>query len=361
MRHTAASTARCRTGRAAASWQVCSGRIFDITIDTTSPTGDPRPLTTKKTPDLNLLPIAVALYDQLSVSRAARQLGMSQPAVSKALRRLRDAFEDPLFVRSSRGIVPTPRAHTIVAAARVHLEQLQEELVRGEGFDPDASTRPITLAVSDVAEMAFFPAILQHLRIHAPRCPVSTVSVPDEQLARGLESGDIDLAAGYFPALALRNFRQRRLSRHGFACLMRAGHPLWKPRLTVSAFLAAEHIVVHRGSRSQEVLERFIERRKMRRKIAVYTPHVLSVPFMVMESSFVATLPFAVVTRFAAITSRVVAALPPFDIQYDLKLHWHRRFDKEPRSLWLREQLASVFKDHRWLAPPTGPAPFLES
>jgi DNA-binding transcriptional LysR family regulator len=314
-----------------------------------------------KTPDLNLLPIAIALYDQLSVSRAARQLGMSQPAVSKALRRLREAFDDPLFVRGPSGIVPTPRAHGIVRAARPHLQLLQQDLLNGERFDPAVSTRPITLAMSDIAEMAFFGSVLEHLRRHAPKCPVSTVSVRDEQLAEGLEKGDIDVAAGYFPSLAMRNFRQRRLSKHGFACLMRAGHPLWRSRLTVATYLAAEHVVVRRQGRSQDLLERYIERRKMRRKIAVYTSHVLSVPFIVMESQLVATLPYAVVTRFASLTSRVAAALPPFDIPYDLKLHWHRRFDKEPRSVWLRDQLAAVFKDHQWLEPPTGPAPFLDS
>ena len=317
---------------------------------------------TAKTPDLNLLPIAIALYDELSVSRAARRLGMSQPAVSKALRRLRETFDDPLFVRSPGGIVPTPRVHGIVRASRAHLHELQEELIKGEAFDPTASTRPITLAVSDVAEMAFFPSILAYFRLHAPKCPVGTLTVPDPQLAEGLESGDIDVAAGYFPALARRNFRQRRLSRHGFACLMRSGHPLWRPRLTVSSFLAADHVVVRReGGRSQEVLERFVERRKMRRKVSVYASHVLSVPFMVMDSPLVATLPHAVVTRFAALTPRLAAALPPFDIQYDLKLHWHRRFDNEPRSIWLRDQLACIFKEHSWVAPPSGPAPFLES
>jgi DNA-binding transcriptional LysR family regulator len=315
----------------------------------------------QKSPDLNLLHIAIALYDDLSVSRAARHLGMSQPAVSKALRRLRETFDDPLFVRSPRGIVPTPRAHAIVRAARPHLQHLQEDLLKGERFDPATSTRPFTVAVSDVAEMAFFPSIVEHFRTHAPKCLVSTISVSDPQLAEGLEKGDIDLAAGYFPALALRNFRQRRLSRHGFACLMRAGHPLWKSRLTVSAFQAAEHVVVHSEGRSLEVLERFIERRKIRRKIGVYTSHVLSVPFIVMESPLVATLPFAVVTRFASLTSGVAASLPPFDVQYELKLHWHRRFDNDPRSLWLREQLAAVFKDHKWLEPPSGPAPFLDS
>jgi len=85
------------------------------------------------------------------------------------------------------------------------------------------------------------------------------------------------------------------------------------------------------------------------------------VPFMVMESDLIATLPFAVVTRFASLTRDVVAALPPFDVHYDLKLHWHRRFDNEPRSLWLRDQLATVFKDHVWLEPPKGPGPFIQS
>ncbi len=310
-------------------------------------------------PDLNLLPIVVTLYEELSVSRAARQLGMSQPAVSKALRRLRDTFDDPLFVRGPSGIVPTPRAHAIVRAARPHLQQLQEDLLKGEHFDPATSTRAIVLGLSDIAEMAFLPSILEHFRAHAPKCPVSTLTLSDTQLAEGLEKGDVDVAAGYFPALAQRNFRQRRLTKHGFACLMRAGHPLWKSRLTMTAYLAAEHVAIRRANRSQEVLERFIERRKMRRKIAMYTSNVLSVPFIVMDTQLVATLPYAVVTRFASITSQLAAALPPFDITYDLKLHWHRRFDNEPRSIWLRDQLAAVFKDHQWVQPPQGPAPFL--
>jgi DNA-binding transcriptional LysR family regulator len=314
-----------------------------------------------KTPDLNLLPIVIALYDELSVSRAARQLGMSQPAVSKALRRLRESFDDPLFVRGPIGIVPTPRAHAIVRAARPHLQHLQEDLLKGELFDPAISARPIVLGLSDIAEMAFLPSILDHFRVHAPKAPVRSVTVQDVKLAEGLEKGDVDVAAGYFPALAQRNFRQRRLSKHGFACLMRAGHPLWKKRLTVAAYLAADHIAIRREGRSQELLERFIERRKMRRKIAMYTSNVLSVPFIVMDTQLVATLPYAVVTRFASLTARVAAALLPFDLTYDLKLHWHRRFDNEPRSIWVREQLAAVFKDHQWLEPPAGPPPFLES
>jgi DNA-binding transcriptional LysR family regulator len=314
-----------------------------------------------KSPDLNLLPIMVALYDELSVSGAGRRLGMSQPSVSKALRRLRDAFDDPLFVRGPSGLVPTPRAHAIVRAARPHLKHLQDDLLREEGFDPARSTRPITLAISDVAEMALFPSIIEHFRRRAPQCDVSAVSASVDELANGLENGDIDIAAGYHPALALRNFRKRLLSRHGFACLLRAGHPLFKSRLTSADYVAAEHIGVRREGSSQEVLERFVERRKLNLKTAVYTSHVLSVPFIVMESDLIATLPYAVVTRFASFTAEVKAALPPFDLAYDLRLHWHRRFDNDPRSAWIRDQMTALFKDHQWLEPPIGPAPFLES
>lgn len=310
--------------------------------------------------DLNLLPIAVALYDELSVSRAAQRLGMSQPGVSRALQRLREVFDDPLFVRRPDGVAPTPRAHALVRAARPHLQHLQNHLVDDDVFDPRVSTRPITLAISDVAELTFFPRVIAHFRRLAPKCPVNTAPLSGTTLANELENGGVDVAAGYFPALSLRSFRQRKVSKHGFACLLRAGHPLWKPRLPVSAYLAAEHIVVRPENRSQEVLERFIERRRMHRKVAVSTSHVLSVPFIVMESDLMATLPYAVATRFAQLTPAVVAALPPFDITYELKIHWHRRFDNDPRSVWLREQLATVLRAHPWSPPPAGPAPYIE-
>src|SRR5947209_61121 len=114
--------------------------------------------------DLNLLPIALALYDELSVSRAAQTLGMSQPAVSMALRKLRATFNDPLFVRAPRGVTPTPRAHALIAIARPLVTELQQRLLAEEQFNPGISTRPFTFAMSDVGEMVFLPKILERLR-----------------------------------------------------------------------------------------------------------------------------------------------------------------------------------------------------
>jgi DNA-binding transcriptional LysR family regulator len=299
----------------------------------------------RKNPDLNLLPIAFALYDELSVSRAARLLGMSQPAVSMALRRMRETFDDPLFIRVANGIAPTPRAHAIVRQARPLVERLNESLLKGASFDPATSTRTITLAMTDVGEMAFLADIHDQLRTRAPQCAIRSVSVSATQLAHDLEKGEIDLAVGYFPSLALKNFRSRRVRIHQFACLMRAGHPLAK-RLTPADFVAAEHLVIRADGRSQEVLERFLERRRIRRKVAIVTPHFLAVPFILERTNLIATMPYAVASQFVSLAPRLAIVQPPYEIPgFDLKLHWHRRFDNEPRSRWLREQMTAVFSD----------------
>ena len=312
------------------------------------------PLVPTKSPDLNLLPIAFALYDELSVSRAARLLGMSQPAVSMALRRMRETLDDPLFIRVAAGVAPTPRAHAIIQAARPLVARLQEDLLKGQTFDPATTTRTFTLALSDVGEMAFLPILLGPLRSRAPHCAIRAASAAPAQLAHELEKGEVDMALGYFPALTSKNFRHRRLSTHRFACLLHVDNPIRADRLSAQDFLAAEHIVVREDGRSQEVVERFFERRRVRRRIAVYASHFLGVPFVIARSNLIATVPYAVAEEFARMSPQLAVALPPFDMPgFELKLHWHRRFDNEPRNRWLREQVTALLRDdRRATAPP---------
>jgi DNA-binding transcriptional LysR family regulator len=307
-----------------------------------------------KTLDLNLLPIAFALYDELSVSRAARLLGMSQPAVSMALRRMRETFDDPLFIRVASGIAPTPRAHAIIQGARPLVSRLQQDLLKGQTFDPTATTRPFALGLSDVGEMAYLPIVLPHLRSLAPKAAIRAVSEASAQLAHELEKGEVDVAIGYYPSLASKNFRQRRLSSHGFACLLRRDHPKRAERLSVADYVAAEHIAVREHGRSQEVMERFFERRRVRRKVVVYASHFLGVPALIASSDLIATVPYAMAEDFARMSPQLAVALPPFEIPgFDLKVYWHRRFDNEPRNRWLREQLIGLFgKDARPTLPP---------
>jgi DNA-binding transcriptional LysR family regulator len=135
--------------------------------------------------------------------------------------------------------------------------------------------------------------------------------------------------------------------------LLRADHPSLAERLSLAAYTSAEHVVVRAEGRSQGVLERFLERRRITRTVALLTPHFLSVPFLVTRSNLLATIPHSVALHFAAMSPELAVAAPPFEAPtFDLKLHWHRRFDNEARSRWLRDQLAVVFRED-----PTMPQP----
>jgi DNA-binding transcriptional LysR family regulator len=297
--------------------------------------------------DLNLLPIVFALYDERSVSRAAKAIGMSQPAVSMALRKLRAHFDDPLFIRAARGVAPTPRAHALVKASRPLLAQLQEDLLSKQTFDSVRSTRAFTFALSDVGELVFLPRLIERLRGEAPHCTLRSVSMPPQQTARGLEKGEIDLAVGYFPDLVQNNFFQQRLFTHRFACLMRADHPRYAKRLSLKAFLEIEHAVVHAEGRSHELFEKRLERKRIRRKIALHTPHFLSIPIILSRSDLMATVPHALGLYFARLAPQQFAvAMPPFEVGgFDVKQHWHRRVHHDARNQWLRRQVAELFND----------------
>jgi len=297
--------------------------------------------------NLNLLPIAFALYDERSVSGAAKALGMSQPAVSMALRKLRTHFNDPLFIRTARGVEPTPRAHALVKASRPLVARLQEDLLSEQTFDAVRSARAFAFALSDVGEIVFLPRLIERLRAAAPHSAIRSLSMPPRHIARGLESGDIDLAVGYFPDLVQNNFFQQRLFTHHFACLMRADHPRYAKRLSMKAFLEIEHAVVHAEGRSHELFEKLLERRKIRRRIALHTPHFLSIPVIVSRSDLMATVPHALALYFARLAPQQFAvAMPPLEVPgFDVKQHWHRKVHHDPRSRWLRAQLAELFND----------------
>jgi DNA-binding transcriptional LysR family regulator len=295
--------------------------------------------------DLNLMPVMVALLEEGSGSAAARRLGMSQPAVSAALGRLRTTFADPLFVRTSRGMEPTPRMSALIGPVRNALAVVENEVLRDTSFDPATSTRSVTLALSDIGEMVFLPRILERLGHTAAGMSVRSVTLPPAQTERGLELGEIDLAVGYFPDLKGHSFFQQRLFSHGFTCLLRAGHPFKGPRLTVKQFMELGHAVVRAEGRSQEVFERFLEKQGVRRRVVLNTPHFMSIPLIIAKSDMVATVPLAVGTSFAQ-SSQIRLVKPPFAIpSFDLRQHWHRRFHHDPQCKWLRGVVHSLFND----------------
>ncbi|MBV8628096.1 MAG: LysR family transcriptional regulator, partial [Paraburkholderia sp.] len=244
--------------------------------------------------DLNLIPYLVAMEETRNVSRAAERLGVSQPRVSTALGRLREYFGDPLFVRTSRGMEPTPRAMALIPAAREALGSIEKGLLESQEFDPATSTHTFSLALSDVGEIVFLPRLLQLFAERAPNANLRSVSLPPSHVERGLESGDVDLAVGYFPDLSGNNFFQQRLFTHRFICLLRSGHPLARAPLTLEQFVNSGHAVVRAEGRSQEVLEKFLEKKRIRRRAVLETPHFMSLPFILARTDLIATVPHAI-------------------------------------------------------------------
>jgi len=295
--------------------------------------------------DLNLLPIAIVLYEERGVGKAATRLGMSQPAVSSALAKLRKAFDDPLFIRTAHGMEPTPRAQALIAPARDVLTRVERDVLSGMAFNPATTNATFAFALSDVGEMVFLPRIIESLRTLAPLASVRSVSLPPSQLREALEKGEIDLAIGYFPDLEKSNFFQQRLFTHHFCCLMRADHPITGKRLSLKQFLDLKHVAVHAEGRSQELFERYLVRKKFHPKVVLVTPHFMSLPIIIAKSDLVATVPHAIGMFFSKSSTNIKTVQLPFpDLpQIVIKQHWHRKSHHDPRSQWLRRLMARLF------------------
>jgi DNA-binding transcriptional LysR family regulator len=296
--------------------------------------------------DLNLLPVLVAIYDQGSVSGAAQRLGTSQSAVSAALAKLRQKFGDPLFVRVGYGMAATAKMRSQIAFVRETLARVDSALATDLTFDPATTNRMFTFALSDVGEMVFMPKILQRLHSLAPGATVRSVTLPPREIEHDLENGDIDLAVGYFPDLRRKAFVEQHLFTHHFVCLLRADHPIKASVLSLKQFLSLEHAVVYGTGRSYEIFERFLQRKKITRRVVLQTPHFMSIPTIIAQSDLIVTVPHAVGAFVTNAHMNIRIAQPPLRIPpIDLKQHWHRKFHDDAKVKWLRGLVATLFTD----------------
>jgi len=295
--------------------------------------------------DLNLLPVLVKIYEHESVSAAAADLGMSQSAISGALAKLREIYGDPLFHRVGRGMQPTSRMHALIGPLRDSLQSMEGTL-RAEEFNPATTSMTFKLAMSDVGEMVFMPKILQRIMKHAPNASVQSVANSAAHIERGLETGDIDLAVGFFPDLRDKAFMEQHLFFHHFVCLLRAHHPITANTLTLTQFLSTEHAVVSGAGRTQEIFERYLRSKRIQRRVVLVTPHFMSIPFVIAQSDLIVTVPHAVGLFAKSVHMNIRTAQPPLrPPRIDLKMHWHRNFQRDPKSRWLRGIVSSLFTD----------------
>jgi DNA-binding transcriptional LysR family regulator len=296
--------------------------------------------------DLNLLPVLVTVYEHGSVSAAAEQLGMSQSAISTALAKLRLRYGDPLFHRVGHGMQPTARMRGLIEPVREALSRLDGTVTSEPVFNPGTTQNTFTFAMSDLGEMVFMPKILRRIRKLAPRAFVRSVAASAAQIERGLETGEIDLAVGYFPDLREKSFVEKHLFFHHFVCLLRANHPITATTLSIEQFVSLEHAVVYGAGRTYEMFERLLKSKKIHRRVVLRTPHFLSIPFIISQSDLVVTVPHAVGAFVKSVHMNIRIAQPPMRTpRIDLKMHWHRNFQREAKNKWLREVVSSLFTD----------------
>ena len=288
--------------------------------------------------DLNLLRVFDAVLRGRSVTAAAAQLSLTQPAVSNALARLRGAFDDALFLRTPQGMAPTPFARELAEPVRQALALLEAALAHGPGFDPATSSRSFRFYMSDLGQIEFLPPLLERVRRTAPQVRLEAVALEPEDIAGALAAGSLDLAVGFLPALG-PPLRRHALFKDPYLCLMRVDHPI--SALTRKKFLEASHaLVTYRGG--HRVVEEALERAGVGRRIALRVPHFTVVPMVLERTDLILTLP-ARVARVFERRGSLKALAPPIPIPLaEVAVHWHERFDADAGNRWLREQIAEL-------------------
>ncbi len=285
--------------------------------------------------DLNLLVIFDALFRLRSVNKAAEAVGLSQPATSGALARLRALFDDPLFVRAGAQMEPTPRAQALGPVVHRVVQTIRAEVLQEPSFEPATAERSFTLLTPDIGEVAFLPGVLRRLRVEAPQVRLHTVSRPREQAAQALESGEADLAVGFFPDLQKTGYFQQLLFKTSYVCIACARNQAAPARMTARQYLAARHVVVRPDGR-EHLLDRFLEDKGWHRHVTLELSHFMSLLALLPGTDLVATVPqdiATVVGRHVPLRQIELPFRPP---QILVQQYWHRRMQNDPANRWLR-------------------------
>ena len=291
--------------------------------------------------DLNLLVVFDALIVEGHATRAAERVGLTQSAVSHALNRLRALFGDPLFVRSPRGMTPTPTALEAAPGIRSILEQVESVLSRDRGFAPTTSTRQFTIGLSDYAAFVLLPKLAARLEREAP---LASLIVRNTSRGVGLamiEDGLVELVAGNFPAPP-PHMREELLYEETFVCAGRIDHPAFSASLDLDSYLSLRHLQVSTKGDPFGVVDQVLRAQSVSRRVAVTVGHFLMAPRLIAASDLIATEPRRLFTPLAGRPTLALRA-PPIEIPpFPVVQTWHGRHDADPGHIWLRRLIAEV-------------------
>ncbi|AFU98311.1 LysR family transcriptional regulator [Simiduia agarivorans] len=284
--------------------------------------------------DLNLFVVFEAIYRQRNLTRVARELHVTQPAVSNALARLRDRLGDPLFERSPAGMVPTPAADAMIDQVRDALHLLAASVDGPRLFDPARSDKTFHFAMNDLAESLVLGPLLRQVSQQAPGVSVSSFTLPRREVPAELASGRLDFAIDA-PVLPQADLFSAMLMREQYICAFRPDHPALAQAWNLDAYLALNHLHVSSRRMGLGYVDQALAQLGVARTIQLRVQHYLVAPDIVRETDLVWTLPVRLADRFG------LASLPlPFDLpELELHLYWHKRSEPLAAHQWLRQLL----------------------
>lgn len=303
-----------------------------------------------RTLDLNLLRVFDQVMAERNLTRAARNLAMTQPAVSNALGRLRDFLGDRLVVRSGYGVEPTPRALALWPAVSDALRQLESSLVPG-AFDPARGERSFVLAMADATAATVMPGLIEVLEQEAPGVTIRVVPLTTRDPRRLLDEAQADLAVGYFPAVladltakaqagAVLTFEHERLYDSQYVCVMRKDHPLAGQPLTLDRYCAAQHLLVSFSGRPYGFIDEALAALDRQRRIVLTVNQFFTAGQVVANSHLLTVLPRHFVQATGQAQALALRELPFVVPPVHVDSLWHRRQDRDPAQQWLRRAVA---------------------
>ena len=292
--------------------------------------------------DLNLLVALHALLSERSVTRAARRIGLSQPATSHALGRLRELLGDPLLVRAGGGMALTPRAEALAGPTRAALDAASQVLAPRGAFDPSAETRPLRLAGADFTQVDILPRLCARLAEEAPGVDVH-VHPASEDLLGLVQRGEVDVALGPVRLTGLQQgLEEEPLFEERFVCVVREGHPLTRGRLTLERFAAARHAMIAPRGKAGGVVGELLAQHGKTRRVAARVAHFLVAPHVIAATDLVLTLPERVARLYEEQLPLRTLKLP-FEVPgFTVSMIWHERSKSDPALVWARGLLREV-------------------
>lgn len=293
--------------------------------------------------DLNLLKLLDALLRERSVTRAGQRLGLSQPAASRALGRLRRMLADRLVVRTPQGLEPTPRAAALAEPVARLLEGARS-IVAPAAFDPATARGKIVIGSVDYTTLLLMPALVARLSRLAPGLDLEVPPLVGDHVEL-IAGGAADLALGVYDELPAGFFR-RLLYDEDLVCVVRQGHPVAGQGLTLERFVALSHIAIVVTGRGEAPVDIALARLGLSRRVAMRLPHFLVAPMLVARSDMILSMPRRLARQAAAMVPLTVLELPPLDIApLPMSMIWHERRQDDPAHAWLRRQVAEAARD----------------